>query len=151
MLNPTRQRGFTIIELLIVIAILGILSIMAIPAYGSFVARQQANEGVQLTSGWRQSISLYHARKGVWPTVNDLNDILVVTNLSSRNVKAVSLGDKGVIEVTFGGRETNSQISGRVLELVPYVGPNGDADWKCHASSAWPADVLPDFCRNNAR
>jgi type IV pilus assembly protein PilA len=151
MAHLSPQRGFTILELLIICVILGLLAITAIPGFHKFVVREQVNEGVRLTAGLRDSVSLYHAKEGAWPTLNDLVNGPAVVDSSVQYVKAITLGEKGVIEIAYGGQKADPKISGRVLELVPYVGPNGDAVWRCQASpgldTSMPSELLPGFCQ----
>ena len=61
------NQGFTLIELMIVVAIIGILAAIAIPAYQSYVARAQASEALELFSGVKAPLAEYYADKGVWP------------------------------------------------------------------------------------
>ncbi len=61
------QKGFTLIELMIVIAIIGILAAIAIPAYQNYTIRSQVTEGLSLADGWKTSISEYYAQNGKFP------------------------------------------------------------------------------------
>ncbi|MGH8755147.1 MAG: pilin, partial [Burkholderiales bacterium] len=61
------QKGFTLIELMIVVAIIGILAAVAIPAYQDYTARAQVTEAVGLLSGGKTPMAEYYADKGVWP------------------------------------------------------------------------------------
>src|ERR1700733_4270588 len=64
----TIQKGFTLIELMIVIAIIGILAAIAIPAYQNYTIRSQVTEGISLASGWKTAISEYYAQNGSFPS-----------------------------------------------------------------------------------
>jgi len=64
----TLQKGFTLIELMIVIAIIGILAAIAIPAYQNYTIRAQVTEGLSLAAGWKTAISEYYAQQGAFPT-----------------------------------------------------------------------------------
>src|SRR5580692_11834705 len=64
------QKGFTLIELMIVIAIIGILAAIAIPAYQNYTIRSQVTEGLSLADGWKTSISEYYAQNGAFPTTS---------------------------------------------------------------------------------
>src|ERR1700677_3675390 len=67
-LLKTVQKGFTLIELMIVIAIIGILAAIAIPAYQNYTIRSQVTEGLSLADGWKTSISEYYAQNGKFPS-----------------------------------------------------------------------------------
>src|SRR5580692_11496938 len=64
----TMQKGFTLIELMIVVAIMGILAAVAIPAYQNYVIRGQVTEGLSLASGWKTAVSEFYAQNGAFPT-----------------------------------------------------------------------------------
>ena len=67
------QKGFTLIELMIVIAIIGILAAIAIPAYQNYTIRSQVTEGLTLGDGWKTAISEYYANTGNWPVLTNLS------------------------------------------------------------------------------
>src|ERR1039457_3721873 len=82
------QKGFTLIELMIVIAIIGILAAIAIPAYQNYVIRAQVTEGLTLADGWKTAIAEYYAYTGNWP---------VQANLTGTNV-SVGKYESGVTD-----------------------------------------------------
>jgi type IV pilus assembly protein PilA len=158
-LDGPRQKGFTLIELMIVIAIIGILAAIAIPAYQNYTIRSQITEGLTLARGFQVSIEEYYATTGNWASDADL-DLNMSAGKYEISVKATS----GQIEVRYGN-QANTAISGALLYLEPYLNANNDVIWVCGSapvpSSASAASgvnytattVLPQYlptsCHNN--
>jgi type IV pilus assembly protein PilA len=126
------QKGFTLIELMIVIAIIGILAAIAIPAYQNYTIRAQITEGLTLADGWKTAISEYYANTGIWPTVASLTG---TTASIGKYESGVTVTTGGTIVITYGG-QANSKVSGQTLSLVPYTNTNNDVLWQCGTSAA---------------
>jgi type IV pilus assembly protein PilA len=127
-------RGFTLIELMIVIAIIGILAAIAIPAYQNYTIRSQVTEGLTLGDGWKTAISEYYANTGNWPAVANLTG---TCNSFGKYESLVTVVAGGVIQITYGSL-ANLKVSGQTLTLTPYINANNDILWQC-GSAAMPA------------
>jgi len=130
------QKGFTLIELMIVVAIVGILAAIAIPAYQNYTIRAQVTEGLSIGDGWKTAIAEYYANNGTWPTQANLTGTQVSVGKYESGVTVVA---GGVIQITYGS-QVNATITGDLLGVVPYTDTNNDVIWVC-GLHAVPANV----------
>jgi type IV pilus assembly protein PilA len=124
------QKGFTLIELMIVVAIIGILAAIAIPAYQDYTIRAQVTEGLNLMSDMKAGVAEWYAQEGAWPST--LVQLGISNGASSKTGKYVSSVnmDTGTLIATFG-IQANSNIATKKLALQPKVSKNGDVIWVC--------------------
>jgi type IV pilus assembly protein PilA len=126
----TVQKGFTLIELMIVVAIIGILAAIAIPAYQDYTIRAQVTEGLNLASSAKAAVSETFGSNGTWPATNAGAGLSAATDIKGKYVTGVAVGAGGVITITFGG-QANTAINAQTLALTPYTSVSGDISWVC--------------------
>ncbi|MGC8520525.1 MAG: pilin [Steroidobacteraceae bacterium] len=129
------QQGFTLIELMIVIAIIGILAAIAIPAYQNYTIRAQVSEGLSLAGGIETAFDECYANHGTaGGACATLKDIGIDNTISGTYVTSMAYND-GVITATYGGTNANANISGKTITLTAYQSTNGDISWICSGTA----------------
>ncbi len=133
------QKGFTLIELMIVVAIIGILAAIAIPAYQDYTIRSQVTEGLSLASAVKTSVAEVYADTGAWPAL--LEDAGIDDSPVGKYVTGITV-DEGTIVIEYGD-QANANIAGETLSLKPLLSENNDVVWLCGLKSA-PAGTMTD-------
>jgi type IV pilus assembly protein PilA len=136
------QKGFTLIELMIVVAIIAILAAIAIPAYQDYTIRAQVSEGLTLASGGKTAVAEYYQNRGAYPTDNSVAGMAVAASIRGNFVTAVTVA-AGVITVAYGN-SANSKILASTALLSP-TDRGGSIEWDC--TSAIADRYLPTQCR----
>ncbi|HGO7343027.1 TPA: pilin [Neisseria meningitidis] len=125
----TLQKGFTLIELMIVIAIVGILAAVALPAYQDYTARAQVSEAILLAEGQKSAVTEYYLNHGIWPGGNSSAGVATSSEIKGKYVAGVKV-ENGVVTATMASSGVNKEIQGRKLSLWAKR-QNGSVKWFC--------------------
>lgn len=134
-----RSSGFTIIELMIVVTIIGILAAIAIPAYQSYVSRAKVVEGVNLAGPIRSRVLDFYNDGGVFPADNAAATLPAPTDLGGKYVRSVEILTDGVVRVTY----KDPAIDNQTLTYTPTL-TAGQVAWSC--ATSLPASLAPKGC-----
>ncbi|WP_297922645.1 pilin [Metallibacterium sp.] len=146
----TMQKGFTLIELMIVVAIIAILAAIAIPAYQNYLIRAQVSEGMSLVSAAKTGVDEYMTNYGTFPGSNLSAGVPPNTSITGSYVSSVTVGTGGIITVAYAGAKANTAIKADVLVFSP-TNNGGSVSWRCsptgtHGTTV-PLEYLPASCR----
>jgi len=164
------QKGFTLIELMIVIAIIGILAAIAIPAYQNYVIRSQVTEGLSLADTWKTAVGEFFASYGTFPSgytvAGSSTTIAMATISTGKYVSSINITTGGQIQIVYAGAAANAKLAtsgANKLTLQPGLSNNNDVVWFCGTSTSGasglsvapqtqattiPSQYLPSSCHN---
>jgi len=139
-----KQSGFTLVELMIVIAVIGILAALAIPAFQTYTIRAQVSEGLNIAGPLQNAVAEYNFDKGGFPTDNSDASLQIPTNYFGNYVESMSVSG-AVISIRYGNG-ANMKIYGETLTLTA-IRSGGSITWTCASGGVISAFHLPSVCR----
>lgn len=142
------QSGFTLIELMIVIAIIGILAAIAIPAYQDYVIRSQVSESLSLGDGSKTAIAEFYSNTGRLPDSNASAGLAAPASISGNYVESVTVTATGQISVLFNSTKANQKIQAKILLLSP-ITSGGSTKWTCKTDTT--AEIVNKYLPTNCR
>ena len=140
-----RQQGFTLIELMIVVAIIGIIAVLAIPAYTNYSIRSQVSEGISLASSAKAAATEYYQNQGVFAPDNNTAGLAAAATIRGDYVTQVNLIPGGDIQITYGNK-VHPAVNGGVLSLSP-TDNFGSISWTCSGDAIILDRYMPAICR----
>ncbi|MNU93140.1 Fimbrial protein precursor [compost metagenome] len=142
-----KQQGFTLIELMIVVAIIAILAAIALPAYQDYVARSQVSEAMTLSSGAKTAVTEYYADKGEFPADNAAAGLADAASISGKYVLSVGV-DEDTITATM---KPAGSVSAKIADgtfVLKAADAGGSITWDCKSEGTIDAKYRPSSCRN---
>ncbi|RCX10159.1 pilin [Extensimonas vulgaris] len=147
-MKRSMQQGFTLIELMIVVAIIGILAAIALPAYQDYTKRTHVSEGLTLASGAKASVTEFYSTNNRMPASNSSAGLASATSIKGNAVSSVSVGTNGLITITYNSKVDSANND--TLALSPITGSGGSVQWRCKTTGLTnpvPNKWLPSNCR----
>ncbi|ULU25056.1 pilin [Dyella terrae] len=148
------QKGFTLIELMIVVAIIAILAAIAIPQYQNYITKSQFSESQTIADGLKTPIVEYYNQTGICPT-NSTTGFVTAASYSGKYVQQASLSGSGsgatqacIVTVTFKSTagSVSSPLIGETVAITGQVGNGGAVTWAC-ASTTILGKYMPQVCQ----
>ncbi|TMP48768.1 MULTISPECIES: pilin [unclassified Pseudoalteromonas] len=142
-MTKQNQQGFTLIELMIVVAIIGILAAVALPAYQDYTKRAHVSEGLNLAAAAKGAVTEYYVSEGDWPSTNDEAGLPASGAMTGNAVDSVEITGDGTIVITYNEKVTQDAT----LILVPGIPSGGGTiSWTCNTGTV-DSKYRPASCR----
>jgi len=139
------QKGFTLIELMIVVAIIAILAAIAIPAYQDYLIRTQVSEGAVLADGAKTAVGEYYSNRGAFPPANSSAGLAAAGSIAGQYVTSVTVAG-GKITAAYGGAKANKILTNTTTLVMSAITHAGSVEWHCAGGNV-PSKYLPTSCR----
>lgn len=143
----SKQRGFTLIEMMIVVSIIGILAAIAIPAYQDYVARSQMSEAVELLAGAKTPMAEFYSTNGRWPSaplsVMGLTSGRYTSTISMSGPNSTVLAQTLTATMKAAGSAVNKHLAGTTITMST---PDAGVRWSCAAGTV-ATKYVPGACR----
>ena len=135
------QKGFTLIELMIVVAIIGILAAIAIPAYQNYTKRSHVSEGLSLAGGAKAAVTEFYSSQGTWPTANANAGLATAASIKGNAVRSVGVSGS-TITITY-----NTKVAPAATLILQGASTSGGVTWTCTGGTL-RAELRPSNCRS---
>ena len=139
------QQGYTLIELMIVVAIIGILASVAMPVYLNYTVRTQVAEVINLSSSAKTASTAFFQDRGTFPADNNQAGVADAASIQGKYVDSVSVASE-VITIRFGN-EAHAMISGQTIMLTADTTASGSIQWSCASGGVIATRHVPAVCR----